>query len=601
MSSRDEKHGTLSTSPLSEEELARLRSQRLGTSLERHSLIIFSRDGIRAVPLTEGAHVVIGRSEPADVTIRDESLSRQHLNVTLEKGKVWLEDLDSTNGTWVDGARIERAEVDPGVALAIGSVTASIVTTGPSTSSHHGLESHDRFIDELTAEVSRARAFGRSVSLLLIRSKGQRRCPLSQWFAKLDQSLRPFDRAALYSGDTVEVMLPETSVESAREFASSLLGIEPTLCCGLGDVPLHAASAGELVEVTLKALQGARREDPVRSARAVDTAEQEDSTTAEASHPVFNSSVMETVFKNVARVAPSPLPVLVMGETGTGKEIVARAIHTRSGRSEHPLVCINCGAIPSQLVESTLFGHEKGTFTGADRRIKGVFEVAHSGTVMLDEVGELPLPAQAALLRVLETHRFRRLGSADELEVDVRVIAATHRDLKKLCAAKQFRSDLFFRLNAVSIVVPPLRERSEEIELLARHFMAQLNGSNGGSVTHIDAEVLDLLRSYPWPGNVRELRNAIERGVIIAEGDSITVRDLPHAIREWSAPTVVDDAQHSGPRGDINLRAEVERYEAELIARTLDQKAWNRKETARALGLPIRTLRYKMNQYGIRK
>lgn len=600
MSSRDEQSETLSTSPMSEEELARLRSVRLGTSLERYSLIIFSRDGIRAVPLSEGAHVVIGRSEPADVTIRDESLSRQHLTVALENGKVWLEDLDSTNGTWVEGARIDRAQVGPGVALAIGSVTASIVTTGPSTSSHHGLESHDRFIDEMNAEVSRARAFGRSVSLLLIRSKGQGRCPLSQWFAKLDQILRPFDRAALYSGDTVEVMLPETPVDRALEFASSILGIEPSLCCGLGVVPLHAASSGELVEVTLRALQKARKEEPLQPARPHDTSEL-GSTSTEVSRPIFNSAAMETVFKNVARVAPSPLPVLVMGETGTGKEIVTRAIHEWSGRSEHPLICINCGAMPSQLVESTLFGHEKGTFTGADQRMKGVFEVAHCGTVMLDEVGELPLPAQAALLRVLETHQFRRLGSTEELEVDVRVIAATHRDLKKLCAAKQFRSDLFFRLNTVSIVVPPLRDRPEEIELLARHFVAELDERNGGSATHIDVDALDLLQSYPWPGNVRELRNAIERGVIIAEGDSITVRDLPRSIREWSIPTVVDDVQPTGPRGDINLRAEVERFEAELVMRTLDHKAWNRKETARALGLPIRTLRYKMNLYGIKR
>jgi transcriptional regulator with PAS, ATPase and Fis domain len=302
---------------------------------------------------------------------------------------------------------------------------------------------------------------------------------------------------------------------------------------------------------------------------------------------------------------------LLHGETGTGKEVVARAIHEQSERRARPMICVNCGAIPLQLLESTLFGHERGAFTGASQQQKGVFEAADQGTVFLDEIGELPAVAQAALLRVLETKRVVRVGSTREVEVDVRVIAATHRDLEAMCETSAFRLDLLYRLNAMTLVIPPLRERPEEIVPLVECFLEQANRDHGRHVRGIDPGALSLLERYPWPGNVRELRNAIERAVVIAEGDMIAPQDLPERVRAATrlgalAPPAVDEREdgraspgQQGAEGD--LRASLLRYEADLIVGALRDAGWNQTEAARRLGVPLRTLVHKLKALGIRK
>jgi len=238
---------------------------------------------------------------------------------------------------------------------------------------------------------------------------------------------------------------------------------------------------------------------------------------------VGTSAALQRVLSLVSKVAPTDASVLVTGETGTGKELVARAIHKQSKRSSKPFVSVNCAAIPRDLIASELFGHEKGSFTGAVQRRVGRFEMAQGGTIFLDEVGELPMETQIALLRVLQEHEFERVGGTRSIQTNVRVVAATNRDLRTAIAAGTFRSDLFYRLNVFPIEMPPLRERREDIPALVEHFIGRCATNTGQNISGINQKSLDLLQSYPWPGNIRELQNVIERSVIMCETENFSV------------------------------------------------------------------------------
>jgi DNA-binding NtrC family response regulator len=323
---------------------------------------------------------------------------------------------------------------------------------------------------------------------------------------------------------------------------------------------------------------------------------------------------MREVLDMATRVAASNVPVILHGETGAGKEVVARFLHERGPRAGKAMVSVNCAAIPAQLVESTLFGHEKGAFTGAAQRQKGVFEEADGGTVFLDEIGELPLSAQAALLRVLETGRFARVGSPREITVDVRILAATHRDLEAMSGTGAFRADLYYRLSVMVIVIPPLRDRPEDVEPLARRFLAQ---AGGGRVRDITAAALARLAAYAWPGNVRELRNTIERAALLARTETIQEEDLPARVREAgaapapraletapvraSAPTPAPPPTDEAGAGVGDLRARLQDYEALILFEALEAAGWNQSEAARRLGMPIRTLSHKVKVLGLKK
>jgi DNA-binding NtrC family response regulator/pSer/pThr/pTyr-binding forkhead associated (FHA) protein len=603
------------TTPLSEQQVAAIRAlDRVDAQAQRLSLTIRHDDSVRVVPLAEGRRVLVGRSAPAEIAINDQSLSRQHAAVELIDGRVWIEDLGSTNGTWVDGLRVERIQVPPGTELMLGGVVASVDLLGAAGRGRGGLVSHDRFAGELAAEVARAREYGRSVALLMVRGPRQAGASLGRWLPQVQQRLRPFDTAALYSGDTAELLLPELGPEQARELAASLAGPEGRLHLGLAAYPHHAGSAEELLEVARDSLQRARGDGTIAIPEALSAGARALVPGEPSGGPVIASPAMEHVFRMAQRLASSTIPVLVVGETGTGKELVALAIHGGGKRKGRPLICVNCGALPSQLVESTLFGHEKGAFTGASQQAQGVFEAADGGTVFLDEIGELPAAAQAALLRVLETKRVARVGSTREVEVDVRVVAATHRDLEQMSTTGGFRSDLLYRLNAMVIEIPPLRERRVEIEPLARRFVTLANEANGCAVTSIAEDAMDLLATHSWPGNVRELRNAIERAVVIAEGATVTIDDLPRPLaqlahqRRVSGPAPLAGAAPEGGVGgetderwpdDIDLRAELDRFESRVLRVFLERAGGDRKEAARHLGLPYRTLSHKMMVLGL--
>jgi two-component system response regulator HydG len=303
---------------------------------------------------------------------------------------------------------------------------------------------------------------------------------------------------------------------------------------------------------------------------------------------IGQAAPMRRVFDLIQKVAPARAAVAISGESGTGKEVVARSLHNLSPRREKPFVAINCASIPATLMESEIFGHERGAFTGADQRRAGVFELAHGGTLFLDEVCEIPIELQAKLLRVLEEGRLRRLGGKVEIEVDVRVVCATNRDLKTEVKHGRFREDLFFRLNVFQIGLPALRERRDDIPLLVQHFVDKFNSDSGKRVRGVDADALEVLKGYDWPGNIRELRNAVERAVILCEGDFITREHLP--------PDMAGRAPDKGSfRLPFGLTLDV--VEKEYILTSLERNGGNKARTAEMLGVSEKTLYNKLNRY----
>jgi DNA-binding NtrC family response regulator len=305
------------------------------------------------------------------------------------------------------------------------------------------------------------------------------------------------------------------------------------------------------------------------------------------------SQRMRDVVDMALSVAPSTASVLIEGETGTGKELVARAIHDHSDRSERAFVVVNCGALAEGVLESELFGHERGAFSGAIASRKGRFELADGGTLFIDEVGELPPQAQVKLLRFLQNHEFERVGGSAVLKSDARIVAATNRDLKTMVREGTFRDDLFYRLNVVHIDVPPLRVRREDVEHLARHFLDKYCGQMNKKLGELSPEVLHALEAYDWEGNVRELENVMERAVVLCKGDSVTLRDLPEEVR---------DEKSSGeavtmPTG--TLTEILESMERQILVKTLERSGGSQTRTASDLGIKRTTLRYKMGKYGL--
>ena len=345
--------------------------------------------------------------------------------------------------------------------------------------------------------------------------------------------------------------------------------------------------------------------------------------------------------RQVRRLASIDVPVLILGETGTGKEVIARAIHEDGPRASKPLGCVNCGALPEQLVESILFGHERGAFTGAEQRNAGVFEASDGGTVLLDEIGELPLSAQAVLLRVLETKRVTRVGGTTERPVDVRFLAATHRNLEAMCSAGTFRWDLYYRLNVMSLQLAPLRLRVPDIRPLAERFLVAAATRNGLAARQFGSEAMGVLETYDWPGNVRELKNVVERAAVVTDGDVVNMGALPDQVRATAdtqelpgpptSPKMVfrspalslatepkaseppQEADAESPTEDAlsevgsatdtmpDFKTQMQQAEIEVIVRALRRTRLNQTEAARLLQMPLRTLVHKMKVLDIRR
>src|ERR687896_1632283 len=307
------------------------------------------------------------------------------------------------------------------------------------------------------------------------------------------------------------------------------------------------------------------------------------------------SPKMESVKKMILKVARSNSTVLIRGESGTGKELIARAVHNQSPRATEMFQAVNCAAINENLLESELFGHEKGSFTGAHAEKKGLFEIADRGTLFLDEIGELDVSMQAKLLRALQERKIRRVGGTHELGVDVRVIAATNRDLRAMVSDGRFRDELYYRINVLSVDVPPLRERREDIPVLMDYFIKKHTKNTSRLVRGLTPETKRMLLDYAWPGNVRQLESAIERAILLSEGDLITLEDLPSEVRQEVGPA--SEGAFKLPAEGINF----EDVERNLITQAMEQTDYNITKAAKLLGLTFRTLQYRLEKFGIKK
>jgi DNA-binding NtrC family response regulator len=311
------------------------------------------------------------------------------------------------------------------------------------------------------------------------------------------------------------------------------------------------------------------------------------------------SDAMRSVFDTIRKVSTSDSTVIVYGESGTGKELVARAIHFNSDRRDQNLVAVNCGAIPSELLESELFGHEKGAFTGAIRNRIGRFELAQGGTILLDEIGDMSPALQVKLLRVIQEKQFERIGGMKTIPVDVRIIAATNQNLEAAVEEKRFREDLYYRLNVIPIHIPPLRDRKSDIPILANHFLTKYNHANKKGVNKIHPEAIDIFLRYPWPGNVRELQNLMERLVVIKESGDIVPADLPARMMTASPAGTTPGAEISIPEEGIDFYEEVSNFEKDLLHRALKRSGGVKNTAAKLLKLNRTTLVEKLRRYRI--
>ncbi len=366
------------------------------------------------------------------------------------------------------------------------------------------------------------------------------------------------------------------------------------------DLALEAMKAGaydyvgkpfKTDEVVLALRKAEERETLRRENRALREQIRQDS---QFESILAKSPQMVEIFRTITKIADFKTTVLVSGESGVGKELVARAIHARSSRRGGPFVAVNCGAIPENLLESELFGHRKGAFTDANADRRGLFEEASGGTLLLDEIGELPLSLQVKLLRALQEESIRRLGDTKDVKVDVRIITATHRDLAAEAKAGRFREDLYYRINVLPITIPPLRERREDIHLLVDHFLARNNARLGTQIRGLTHEARKLLLEYAWPGNVRELENTIERAMVLADGEILQTSDLPERVRDALDPVQVQLAS-----GELSIKKTSMAIEEILIRRALTKTRGNRTRAAEVLEISHRALLYKIKDYKI--
>jgi len=470
-------------------------------------LLILSEARVLTIPLPSRGSVTLGSARSSDVVIAGPGVAAEHAVLQLAD-EITLRDLSASSDIMVGSTRLPphgAMVVAPGVVMQLGGVAMVIQSSAGSARLRH-VRSHDYFEGRLEDECTRAEASGGTFAVVRLRFSRAQARPVEDAFSRL---LRSVDLVAMYTADEYELLLADATPEIAKAFCARLseeLGAERgELPLGIACWPRDGRSPEALLARAGTAIHGAG--DLVSSS-------------------VLAAGAIDALRPLLERIARTNINVLVLGETGVGKEVVARLVHELSPRRAKPLVCLNCAAFSEALLESELFGYERGAFTGAVQTKPGLLESAQGGTVLLDEVGEMPLPIQAKLLRVVEQREVTRLGGLAPRAIDVRFLAATNRDLEAESARGAFRSDLYFRLNGVSLVVPPLRERIGEVAPLARTFIEQFARQSGRkSVPELSRAALGVLERYAWPGNVRELRNVLERAVMLATGDVI---DLPH-------------------------------------------------------------------------
>ena len=564
---------------------------------DRGYLLVFDARGSSMFPLPASGEVIIGR-QAGDLRLEDPAVSRQHARLVIADG-VTLVDLESHNGTRVNGDRV------------IGSralQAADMITIGGTTLVFHAhrrdevtkrvLEFSElrRRIDEELERVLRfKRAFG--MLCMVVRARGPGLDEL------LEHHLRKLDICAWVGTDEVVVLLPETGARdtptAAERLRSAVHALDPGVRIGFTTSPDDGCDADALLGGVRRAALAAEPATCAAAMRAVRKLEIRDRTV------VVADVAMVRLYAMIERLASADLPVLFIGETGSGKEIAATAMHVFSPRKNKELVTLNCAAIQETLVESELFGYERGAFSGAVSAKQGLFEVASGGTVFLDEIGELTASTQAKLLRALETKRITRLGDVRERDIDIRLVAATNRDLLEEVDAGRFRRDLYFRLSGAVLWIPPLRERVVELPLLAQRFLDEACRRLGRDAMTISATAVAILRAHYWPGNLRELKNLMDY-VAAAFVESIVephhITERLRARRESLAPPPPPAPEPDLPSPtarspQMSLADEIAALEQRRIKEALDAHHGNHAHAARSIGMPLRTFFSKVKKY----
>jgi hypothetical protein len=521
-------------------------------------LVVMGPDEFASHPLPAEGEIVIGRGAGVEVALADPLASRRHARLRLGPA-LEVEDLGSANGTRLRDAPLpprQPARVSPGEAIAIGS-TILMVQQNRARPLPRTVLPHAEFEGRIDWECARAEATGAGFSLVRLQlSRGEG----PALAAAAAEVLRPVDLLGAYGPSEYELLLPGLTAEAATAVARTLArAVGARANAAVASYPADGRHAGALVARAGARLRGDGADIPTGEGEVLD-------------------EEMQRVHALAERAAAGSINLLILGETGAGKEVLARRVHRLSSRAGRPFVCINCAALSEALLESELFGHERGAFTGATQAKPGLLETAPGGTVFLDEVGELPATLQAKLLRVIETREIVRVGSVRPRQIDVRFIAATNRDLEGEVARGGFRRDLFFRLNGMTLSLPPLRARPREIPALCRLFLKELSPAAGRKTPpRLTAEALAQLCAHGWPGNVRELRNVIERALLLAPGDEIDVEHLPTA-----TPVA--------PAG-----------ERERILGALEACAGNQSRAARQLGISRKVLLARLDAWGVKR
>jgi DNA-binding NtrC family response regulator len=522
-----------------------------------------------ALPLA-GA-VTIGRDPACEIQIDDPSISRKHARIDLGTA-ITVEDLGSSNGCELRGKRIaahQRVPLAYDEVLTVGAVGIVIQQHAPVTR-QRALWGHGYFELRLSEECTRAQRAGSTFGLLRIRGRDT-----EHTVSALSAAVREIDVIGTYAPGEWEVIVVDAAREAIERVATAVRRLDG-VTVGVAVFPDDGHDAWTLASAVRAQLGHVDAEPDAPRLSAI--------------------GPMKPLVELIAKVALGDISVLIQGETGTGKEVVAEELHRRSRRAKHPLLKLNCAALPEHLLESELFGHERGAFTGAVVAKPGLLEEADGGSVFLDEIGEMPAGTQAKLLRVLEQREIQRVGALRSKKIDVRFIAATHRDLDAAIAAGTFREDLYFRLAAVTLGVPPLRERTAEIDELIARFSERTARGLGRATPRIAPATRALLHAYHWPGNIRELRNAIERATLLCDS-TIEPEHLPQ--ERMREPVVVAVAAVAG--GLEEVRAASEALERKAIEGALATAGGNQTVAARALGISRRTLTNKLDHFGFER
>ncbi|WP_437678119.1 sigma 54-interacting transcriptional regulator [Sorangium sp. So ce131] len=571
-------------------------------------LLVVQGSSSSMLHLPRSGVVLLGRGPGADVRLRNTSASREHAKIVVLDGRAQLVDLGSRNGTLLNGVRVDGARpLGSGDVVSIGDAVVVMRCARPARS-RQVLELAE-LRRRIEGEIDRSLRHDRPATVLAVQlgSAAAREAVAGV----LERELAVTDFAGFEADDRLLVLLPEADAAAAEHAVQRLMdalhAAAPAPKAGVATAPADGCDADTLVASARAAAEVAQPGRAATAAEAVTTLE------IGGQRTVLADAAMARVFDLIRRLAATDLPVLVTGETGSGKESAARALHEWSPRAKRPLVTLNCAAVPESLVESELFGYERGAFSGAVASKPGLLEHGSGGTVFLDEIGDLSASAQAKILRAIEVKRIVRLGDVREREVDIRLVAATHKDLQAEVKAGRFRQDLYYRLGAATVILPPLRERPREILALSRVFLADACARAGREEMALSTEATELFTSYGWPGNVRELKNVVEYVAATVGARIIERRHLPPALapqappRPESAPSAPAPAELSAPpagapgRTFRALAEEVRELERTRIAEALAAVGGVQTRAAEALSMPLRTFVLKMNRYGLAK